>query len=220
MNRYLKNTPTFFKIISTFGKNRFLGIDHIATRTFNPLKYHNFLVKNDYVKMNDRFSFPHYNAIATWYKNNNKQIPRVFLSSYQSTIYDNNIDIEKINYFIHNPYAITFQDYKDIQKQNQYLAWTLLFKNDINHLALELTNIVQFTEDLSKNNFILNDCKNPIKISADGRLKQVSIMADFVNYKFKDEIKKVPFGFVEFVERTRDGFEENNAKDIFKSTGN
>lgn len=220
MNRYLQNTPSFFKIISTFGKNRFLGFDHIATRTFNPLNYHNFLLKNDYYKMDDRFSFPHYNATATWYKSDTKQIPRIFLSSYQSPIYDKNIDIDKINHFISNPFNITLADYKEIHKQNQYLAWTLLFKNNINHLALELKDIEKFTEDLTKNNFELNDPKNPIKISADGGLKQVSIMADYVDYQFKDCVEKVPFGFVEFVERTRDGFEESNAKDIFKSTGN
>jgi hypothetical protein len=220
MNKYLQNTPSFFKILSIFDKTRFLGFDHIATRTFNPLNYHNFLIKNNYYKMNDKFSFPHYNAVATWYKSNKQQIPRVFLSSYQSPIYDKNIDIEKINYFINNPNKITFQDYKNIQKQNQYLAWTLLFKNDINHLALQLTNIEQLIEDLSKNNFQLNDKTNPIKISPDGGLKQTSLMADLIEYKFKDGIRKVPYGFVEFVERTRDGFEESNAKDIFKSTGN
>jgi len=218
MNRYLTHTPSFHKIISTFTKSRFLQFDHIATRTFNPNCYHNYLTDTGYKKMDDTFNFPKFNAFATWYKSE-KIIPRVFLSSYLAIIYDKNItDSNKINYFLNNPSKLTFQDYKDIQKENQYLAWTLLFDNHINHLALELHNIEQFTEDLQKHNFVLNNPENPIKVSADGGLKQVSIIADKILYPFKDGSQNVPYSFVEFVERTRDGFEENNAKDIFNST--
>lgn len=220
MNRYFQNTPTFQKIISTFGKSQFLGFDHIATRTFYPSKYHNFLIRNDYKKMNDRFSFPHYNATATWYKNNNHTIPRIFLSSYQSPVFDKSLDVERITYFISRPCELTYDDYKKIHNENQYLAWTLIFRDEINHLALGVENLNVFVEKLVKNNFTLNDVANPVKVSADGGLKQASVMADLVNYNFKDGERKVPFGFVEFVERTRDGFEESNAKDIFKSTGN
>jgi len=214
LNCYIKNTPSLSKIILNYGKKYLQNIDHLAIRTFEPEKMDKIFRQQKYKKMDDLYFFPQHKACATWYKTNS-EIPRIFMSSYLGAHYDV-FDVEKIQKYRYE--GLKYGDYLELQKKNQYLAWTLLFPNKVNHLAFTVENLHQFCDVLEKDNFLLNNRGNPIQISKDGLLKQASIVADKVDYQFLDGLYKVPYGFVEFVERYRDGFEQENAHKIFDST--
>jgi len=202
-HKYVKFTPTFRYIKRELFNNRIL-IDHIAHRSVNyqhPIDFYNTRL---YTLKNDIYNFPHMNVKATWMKSN---CCRVFISQYEG----------KENFKINN-----FEDYKRIKNENDYVAWTLLHGNDINHVALEVRDIHDIIEKIKRDGTIqLNNENNPIKVSKDGNLLQASTIADKIYYKFPDgEGHLVPYTFVEFVERRnkREGFESENAKEIFKST--
>ena len=132
------------------------------------------------------------------------------------------INLDKLNFYIKNPIAPEFEFYKQVNKYNQYLGSTLLFRNQINHVAFLVDDIKETCEEI-KNQFpkyALNNPEQPIQVSQDKELLQFSINADLVDYEFADGVRKVPFNFIEFVERKngRRGFEGKNAEKIFTST--
>ena len=202
-HKYIKFTPTFRYIKKELFNNKII-IDHIAHRSFN----YNHLIQHYqnrlYTLKNDVYKFPHINVNATWMKSD---CCRVFISQYEG----------KEKFVINN-----FEDYQRIKNENDYVAWTLLHGNDINHVALEVKDIHEIIERVKKDGTIqLNNEDNPIKVSKDGNLLQANTIADKIYYKFNDgEGRLVPYTFVEFVERRnkRDGFESENAREIFKST--
>jgi 4-hydroxyphenylpyruvate dioxygenase-like putative hemolysin len=144
------------------------------------------------------------NVEATWLKSN---CFRVFLSQYRG---DNNF---KIN---------SFEEYKKVQRENDYVAWTLLHNDDINHVAIQVEDIEDIIKNIRQDGTImLNNENNPIEISTDGKLLQASTVADKIGYKFVNgEVHLVPYTFVEFIQRIdgREGFETRNAARIFTST--
>lgn len=202
-HKYIKYTPTFRYIKREFFNNKII-IDHIAHRSFNYNHLINFYQNRSYTLKKDIYEFDNMNVNATWMKSD---CYRVFISQYKGN--------EK--FVINN-----FEDYKRIKNKNDYVAWTLLHGNDINHLAIEVKNIHEIIEKIRKDGTIqLNNEDNPIKISKDGNLLQASTLADKIYYKFPDgEGHLVPYTFIEFVERLnkREGFETGNAEKIFKST--
>ena len=157
--------------------------------------------------------------------------PFIFVSEYNGLQSDNKlfhaieerkININKLNATIEQGLAPSYELYKEINKRNQYLGWTMLFRDQINHIAFLVDNIEETCSQI-KNDFpeyTLNNLKNPIQVSRDGQLLQFSIMADTIDFKFSDGVKPVPFSFIEFVERKngRRGFEGENAAKIFDST--
>lgn len=215
LRNYIRFTPSYKRIINLFNQD-LIKVDHCAVRSFNPLKTHQILT--NFKIQPDIYEFPKHHAKARWYLNLDQKIPRVFASSYQNSFYDKSgIDPVLIQYLIDNPNKITYQEYQSIHEKNPYLAWTLLFRNKINHVAFEVKDIQEFTEKVSKE-FLLNNSDNPIQISEDKKILQSSIKADMMKYKFYDKEERVPFAFVEFIERHREGFETQNANEIFKST--
>jgi 4-hydroxyphenylpyruvate dioxygenase-like putative hemolysin len=201
--KYIKFTPTFRYIKRELFNNKII-IDHIAYRSFNydPIIQH---YKNRlYELKKDIYTFDNINVKATWMKSN---CCRVFISQYEG----------KERFLINS-----FLDYKEIKSKNDYVAWTLLHGNDINHVALEVRDIYEIIDKINKDGSIeLNNKDNPVKVSRDGNLLQASTIADKIHYKFPDgNIHLVPYTFVEFVERrnNREGFESENAREIFKST--
>jgi len=213
LRNYIQLTPSYQKITNLF-KKYLIKTDHYAVRTFSPIKIHRELYR--YHLQPDIYHFPQHHAKARWYLNSYQDIPRVFVSSYQNPFYDQ-VDPEKVSYLIDYPHKITFRDYQKIHDQNPYLAWTLLFHDKINHVAFEVKDIVEMTKKVSEK-FPLNNPENPIQISEDKKILQSSIKADMIDFKFYDKNEKVPFAFVELIERHREGFETQNANQIFKST--
>lgn len=202
-HKYIKFTPTFRYIKRELFNNKII-IDHIAHRSFNYDSIIQHYKNRLYELKKDIYTFDNMNVKATWMKSN---CCRVFISQYEG----------KEKFLINN-----FSDYKEIKSENDYIAWTLLHGNDINHVALEVRDIYEIIDKINKDGTIeLNNKHNPVKVSRDGNLLQASTIADKIQYKFPDgNIHLVPYTFVEFVERrnNREGFESENAREIFKST--
>ncbi len=206
LKKYVYFTPSYRYVKQKYFKN-LVKIDHIAHRSFGSRNFQNlqsFYKNQDFVKMNDIYDFPKLNVTATWMKS---KCFRVFLSQYN----------EDSNFIINN-----FDAYQRLRVVNDYVAWTYIHQNDINHVAIEVDDIYDIVKKIQDDNKLqLNNSENPIQISKDGNLLQASIVADKVQYTFQDgECKLVPYTFVEFVQRknNREGFESDNAEQIFKST--
>jgi hypothetical protein len=197
VKNYLLATPSYFKvknIINSTGK-----IDHAALRF---LKDKN--IGTNYQLKPDIYTFDKYNAIARWYSNEDKEIPRLFISRYRGE------NIPLIN---------NYSDYEKINDINSYLAWTILFEGHINHLALEVDDIEITTEKCIKAGIKMNYEGGLYKVSKDKLLIQTATMSDPVKYTFKDgKMEYLPYAFVELVQRGREGFEQDNAQRIFSST--
>ena len=218
----LKNNNIFRYIVNRYISN--YNIDHIAYRSFNNNKIIKKYLNNNFIIQKDLYKFPKHNTDAIWLKNNNSNLPRIFVSEYKSIYCDNNfsntnIDLDEINYYIYNNKQISYKLYYDLFKINQYLAWTLVFRdNIINHLAIEVTNINDLYSNL-KNDDIIH-LSGSLQISDDKNLLQFSTKSEHNLVNFSDGNYYIPAFFFEFVERlnSRDGFSEKNANIIFDST--
>lgn len=115
----------------------------------------------------------------------------------------------------------SYEKYLEINKKNQYLSWVLLHRDDINHIALGVRNIQELTEKLISDGFKMNYVNNSVyNISRDKNLIQTSTISSQKEYKFKNGSYLVPYTFVEFIQRynQREGFDDDNANKIMKST--
>ena len=71
--------------------------------------------------------------------NNDK--PTIFVSQYNGTKQDEKIqstsfNLDKLNYYMTNDDNLRdYKFYRGVSLYDQYLGWTLLFKNNINHIA-------------------------------------------------------------------------------------
>ena len=224
----MNNLATFFSRSSQFkhiAEKMFANnykIDHYAYRSFNMqdilAKYPNYHLEKEKYDFNN-------NVKARWLSNKNE--PFIFVSQYQnpkndSLINKNHIDISKLNYFIKTNSPPDYKFYQEVKLYNHYLAWTLLFNNQINHVAFLVEDINKCYENIDNNfkMYEINNINDPIQVSNDGNLKQFSIKAEQTKYNFSDGTYDVPYTFIEFVERQngRRGFEGNNAAKIFDST--
>ncbi len=205
LKKYVCLTPSYRYVKQKYLKN-LVKIDHIAHRSFDLSDLKTFYKNQNFKEMHDFYNFPRLNVTATSLKS---KCYRVFLSQFNGI---NNIRIDNFN------------DYQKYRKINDYVAWTCIHKNDINHVAIEVHDIYEIVRQLQADNTLqLNNPENPIHISKDGNLLQASIVADKINYIFNNgDCQLLPYSFVEFVQRknNREGFESDNADKIFKSTDN
>jgi hypothetical protein len=150
--------------------------------------------------------------------------PSIFLSQYNGTSTDTDItiDTDQLNHFIYSSKIPSYRFYKELHEHNQYLAWTLLFPDHINHVAFLVDDIedTYHTIDSEFPEYQINNPHSPIQISKDQDLLQFSIKANTIDFNFSDGIFPVPYSFIEFVQRKngRVGFEDQNAFTIFNST--
>ena len=206
VNQYLSRTPSFYKvkdIINSKGK-----IDHAAFRFLrvesSTRLITDFNINSSYIIQPEIYTFNNFNAVAKWYKDEGNIIPRLFVSNYRDS-------------FI--PSILSHKDYLSVNKDNSYLAWTILFEGHINHLALEVDDIEWATEKCIKEGIKMNYDGGLYKVSKDKLLIQTATVADPIKYTFKNgKIEYVPYTFVELVQRGREGFEQENANRIFTST--
>jgi hypothetical protein len=197
--KYLKYTPSYTYIINNYF-NKGYKIDHIAHRSFDKGFLITEYIKRNYSLQPENYSFKNLNVDANWVKDSNKN--RVFISQYNGSLL-----YEKLN---------TYEKYLDTHNYNQYLSWLQIFGHDINHIAIQTTNIMALYERLffDKNIKLATN----IEKSRDGKLLQFSLVADPIKIDFGGEEKMVPGYFVEFIEREKEGFDTNNATQIFSST--
>ena len=225
LEKYYSCCPSSNAILSNKLNLPLLGIDHLAIRSLNQKYYesNNFKEKYEIVnfkKIDIEYNFPNYEVNANWYKQfdtTTYNTPRIFTSWYVGNY--KNISPDN-KYIILEDENLTYNQYLDIYNQNQYIAWTHLFRNDINHIAIAVSDIEKVTETMLKNKFNFNTEGGIYKVSNDKNLIQTSLMADMIEFSFLDKKEKIPYVFVEFTERknNRDGFEQDNANKIFSST--
>jgi hypothetical protein len=206
MQKYIRNTPSYLHIVKNYFN--YAIIDHIAHRSFDYEPLIRRYEKCGFKVQDAKYTFPSINVEGTWLKHEkNNSVYRIFVSQY----------MKPTDYVIQS-----YKDYKRVQVENDYVAWTLLHRFDINHIAIVTDNIHDLVSKLKKDTVVqLNDPSDPIKISADGKLLQASTVADKIEYQFPNgEVEEVPYAFVEFVQRIdgREGFESDNARQIMKST--
>lgn len=218
---YEKMTPSYKNILSKY-KDYIIGYDHIAFRNLCKIDIeHNYLDKQE-----DLYHFPHYNSQAEWFKFKRLYpYKRLFGSYYLNVENDNRLnkyDKRLVRYIINNPQSkISYDIYQKINKKNQYLGWTLIHENKINHIALSVNKIHNLVDKLEHDGYKLNKINGSVvHTGLNGKLLQASIMSDIIDYQFPDGIYKIPGSYVEFVERIDnvDGFNNENASKIMNST--
>ena len=245
LRKFLSTNLQLQSIQENIFKNGQMTIDHLAHRT---LKNDNiggiYANENSHFRLqNDRFNFKHHNAYAEWWHYNGNKFdnqyinslflfdksiigtPNLFISTYagldcDKSLKDSKIDLEHIQWNIDNPTGLLSYDlYEQLYKKNQYLAWTLAHRKNINHIGIEVQNIEKVAEKVSE--FLpLNNPESPIQISEDGNLLQCSTKSTVYPYKFEEGHYDIPYNFIEFIERKngREGFSEKNANIVFNST--
>jgi len=210
VTRYIKNNAAYTSIINTY-TSRILGVDHIAFRSLYQGQ-HQF--SPDCIQQPDVYLFPQYDVKAHWYKN--KHVNRVFSSYYQGPLFQDVFARVQQRRFGD---LYSYSDYKTIYKQNQYVAWTLLHGDDINHIAIQVDDIYDLVTKM-RSTYVFNGTNDVFQVSPDKKLIQASTVASLSLYNFTDGPHLVPHSFIEFVQRIdgRDGFAESSANAIMHST--
>lgn len=243
LKNYVQNSSQFKTVLRDIFNSKPIIIDHLAHRTFNINNLYKAYspYKGIFNAQADIYTFKNHNATAEWWKcvvnqydndyisyideKNVINTPRIFISRYLGVNNDDNlkntdIDLEEINWYIHNrDKLVPFNLYERLSVHNGYLAWTLLHRENVNHVGLEVKNIYSVAEKISKL-FPLNNPDAPIQVSEDGNLLQFSTKSTIEPFQFLEGYRDVPHNFLEFVERKngRDGFSQVNANVVFNST--
>jgi hypothetical protein len=98
----------------------------------------------------------------------------------------------------------SYSDYKYVYDRNKFLAWTMLFGKNIHHVALETNNIYHLTNKLIKDGYVFNHtskCDNVFNVSVKDNIIQSSLVELKTIYKFKDGSRKIPFTYIELIEK-------------------
>ena len=221
---YVSETPSFSKIVTNY-KSHIKGFDHMA---FRNLKKDDMIDETYLQKQTDLFEFKKYNSRAVWFKFKKELDPdfkRLFVSCYKGIEEDDKLsdmDREIVKDVFNNlDKKLDHNVYQLINSKNQYLGWTIIHRNRINHVALLVDDIKKFIDILVNDGFEFNEVNGEIiHTGLNGKLLQGSLMADPVKYEFSDGTYLVPGSFVEFVQRIDniDGFNNDNAIKIMHST--
>jgi hypothetical protein len=223
LNHKIKN---YFKTSTTPAKcieyllfqypHKLNNFDHMAFRTITHSKFNELsqIITNHNFENKGTVTIPQKSRkditrFAHWFKNDNFIVPRIFLSMGYTTLYHDSI--------INSEFYSNRKKYTKLRKLgDDYITWTWLYDNEINHLAIDMSDyedfentILKMAEDL---NLDMNQDEGLFQTSKDGKLIQCSTKADFYEGRRKN--------YIEFVKRIdgRDGFEGNNAYGIFQST--
>ena len=202
--------------LTKLNKGQKIKYDHMAFRSIYQDKFLNIIdqVENaGYKNMKDLIDIPVKNDLdarkfAHWFKNEGELIPRVFLSFGIMTDEQRAIINSKLNDNI--------KLHKLKENGDDYISWTHLYDDEINHVAVDLSHIEDFENFIYKMandlNLEMNDSQGLFQVSADKKLIQCSTKSDYWNGERKN--------YIEFVKRIdgRDGFEGKNAYGIFQST--
>jgi len=217
-----KTNKTVINICEKYSKS-ILGVDHIAFRSL--YKGMNKFDSTIYEKKNEVYHFPEYNVKANEYYKYNKftrEYPlRIFSSYYAGECHDGSILNLLKNKNIDFGEMYSYHDYLKIFNWNQYVAWTMLHKDTINHIAFQVDDLQKITNSMMDDGFTFSKVNDQIiNTSPDGNLLQSSHISIKNLYKFTDGYHNVPYTFLEFVERRngREGFSESNANQIMHST--
>lgn len=218
IQNYFDTSITPARCIEYLGKIKPIKYDHMAFRTINKedfTKLSKIILSARYKRMDETIEIPLKNKsncykYAHWFKNENYLVPRIFLSQAYMDMYYSNI----VN---SNYYSKEIKIQKLQEKSDDYILWTYLHGDEINHLAVDMSDYPDFEEriyQMAKDlDLEMNDSAGLFQVSEDKKLIQCSTKAD----KLENGQRK---NYIEFVKRIdgRDGFEGNNAYGIFQST--
>ena len=245
LRKFLKNNVQLEIVHNKVFNYGPMTIDHLAHRTFkNDNVSGTYARSHNFFKLqNNRYNFKTHNAYAEWWdytcdKFDNEYInslhmhensiigtPKLFISTYAGKDCDKNlvnsdIDFDQIEWHINNPNGLmSYTLYEKINEKNPYLAWTLVHRNNVNHIGIEVEDIDMVANRVAQ--FLpLNSPDAPIQVSEDGDLLQFSTKSTILPFKFEEGSFEIPYNFVEFIERknNRKGFSEKNANVVFNST--
>lgn len=135
-----------------------------------------------------------------------------------------------------------WEDYQRLQAESEYAAWVIYNRYYLNHFTITIHNLPEYYNTIEKFNYFLeaqgfklNDSGGKIKVSNDGLLLQSSTVAEMITAEFANgRMETIAGSYVEFAERQvkpefanaaqagrdqrRDGFDADNANNIFEST--
>lgn len=214
--------------------------DHVAFRTFRSdggiHRIGSILTASSEYKAMEELAFPSKNVRAQWFKRCDTKaasaleatvptppIQRVFVSEFDDgeAGYNNTNFIPK------------FEQYQRLLECSDYAAWTLAWRDTINHVTLTTNALYDVVQQLQQSGAELNASPDGkcIQTSRDRMLHQASIKSPMQNVLFSTttegfRTKPIPGPFIEFIQRDvdsatgieRDGFETENALHIFDST--
>lgn len=126
---------------------------------------------------------------------------------------------------------LSFDLYEKLLTESEYAAWLYAYGFRANHFTIlinylkKYNTIEKLNQFLLDNGFLLNSSGGLIKGTKEQMLKQSSTLADVIEVKFVEGIKKIPCCYYEFAERFTDvnnnlftGFIAKSADKIFEST--
>lgn len=207
------------------------------------------LVENNIYRSGGKLKIPKKHLNAEWFYTSDHEFkrltPRIFISELDETkLSQQSQEIITQNVDEYTPMSLftpqnpqnpqnpqDYNNYTALEHDSEYASWSLIHGTQINHIALNTPlfhTLEQMLCNLQYNDFTINSIGGKIKSSPDNMLHQGSTMSDTIQYTFKNNVKQtVPGFFVEFIKRDmynngtiREGFEENNALNIFDSTSN
>ncbi|ESQ34341.1 hypothetical protein EUTSA_v10008275mg [Eutrema salsugineum] len=138
----------------------------------------------------------------------------------------------------------TWTDFKQLAKESEFAAWTLIHGYTMNHLAFAVhrfkhrfSDIKCIKQYLEENGFKLNNDGGVLKVSQDGLLLQVSSISEKLAVEFADGVTEtIPASYIEFTQRLilpqfkdvpcdeikefhrREAFELDSANHVMEST--
>ena len=98
----------------------------------------------------------------------------------------------------------SYNDYKYIYDRNKFLAWTMLFGKNMHHVALETDNIYHLSYKLLKDGYTFNKtskCDTIFNVSLNKKVIQSSLIEMNTIYHFTDGSYKIPFTYIELIEK-------------------
>ncbi len=173
LDRYIDRVPDAQRIIQLITNRGDMIInDHIAFRSIyiesilTIFLHLGFEVKMD-INTSRPFNFKGKKLTAVWLKHPNKEVPRIFVSQFRfdegseelqktvskylkkwhDPIQSINLNCAKeINDYLHTAQwpTPTYEDYKKIQSESEYLSWVLYNKYYLNHFTLTVHELHSF----------------------------------------------------------------------------
>ena len=97
----------------------------------------------------------------------------------------------------------TYNDYKYVYDRNPFVAWTMLFGNYINYVAFEVNDVEKLTYKMNHDGYRFQKSKNGniFNLSKDGKYMNSRLSPTNVSYKFEDGYQRIPYTFIQLVER-------------------
>ncbi len=253
-NDYISTNPEVKSVYNLFvGEGEDIRHDHIAFRTFDHPKVNidvlaKWFIDHGY-QLRGEYHFEEKHLYARHYEHkSDKNAPRVFISHLKTNEFSDYLQsmvkdiVGKIPADVLRDEKLltagstwenlpSYNVYNRLREESEYAAWMYLFGYTVNHFAINVNHLQNFTslekinEFLKNKGYIMNESGGEIKGSPEKLLEQSSIRASLQTLNFKEGQYEVPVTYYEFTRRYPDangklfsGFIAKSADKIFEST--